>query len=332
MSIRVLIVDDSSFVRDVLREVLAPFDDICVVGEARDGNEAHAQIANLEPDVVTMDILMPMMSGLEAVESIMNSRPTPILVVADAQSPDELRRVSISAGAVAVFAKPRGGFDSVSSAALGDAIRQAALTTPRRPTPPPSSPREIKLSQIRVLGIVSSTGGPQTLAEFLRHLPKGLPFPICLVQHTTVGFTETLSKWLRYSCSMPVVLAREGAVLRPGEITVAADDRHLEIAANGTVHLSEKPPLGSLRPAGDILLSSLAKGFACGSAGLICTGMGRDGSEGLAKIHQAGGLCIIQDPSTAILESMPKNAHKRVPSCHKVSLKSLAQRLSELVS
>jgi two-component system chemotaxis response regulator CheB len=330
VSIRVLIVDDSSFVRDILKVVLQRYDDIQVCGEARDGFEASAMLIALKPDVVTMDLLMPMVSGLEAVEKIMRDNPTPIVVVADAVSPEELQSVSLKVGAVGVFAKPRGGFDEAQSDALASSIRQAALTNPERIANPGAGdePSDLSLKGCKVLGIVSSTGGPQTLAKFLGALPTHLQVPVCLVQHTSRGFTETLVHWLAGECELPVEIASDKSTLKAGTITVAPDDLHLEIHRGGIVHLSDRALVNSLRPAGDVLFESLATVYGRKAAALVCTGMGHDGSAGLKKIHEVGGVCLVQDPSTAVLDSMPRSARSLVPTSTSIHLQRLAKLLA----
>ncbi len=332
MSIRVLVVDDSSFVREVLREVLEPYADITVVGEARDGRDASLQLEMLKPDVITMDLLMPMMGGIETVEAIMKRAPIPILVLADIQGRPQLRDEALAAGASGVFAKPPAGFDDRTSNALARAIRDASATRVQRQQDESHDASRLKLSRLRVLGIVSSTGGPKVLAHFLSALPATLSVPICLVQHTTPGFTESLVSWLSKSCSLTVKTAREGQVLRPGEVTIAPDEKHLEILRGGVVHLSSDPPVSSLRPSGDVLLTSLASSMGAGAGGLVCTGMGTDGAKGLAAIERAGGLCLVQDPSTTIVDAMAKSAIRLAPSSAPIRLGDLAKTLARTKS
>ncbi len=330
MKIRILIVDDSPFVRDILKEVLSATDDIEIVGEARDGQEALDKLSSLKPDVITMDLLMPMVGGLEAAEHIMHSHPTAILLLADTDSLESLEHRAQKVGAVGAFAKPRNGFGDEQGKALADAIRRAASFHPKlaTDTPPLNSMRGLNLRDMKVLGIVSSTGGPQTVARFLGKLPADLPIPICLVQHTSAGFSGKLVSWLGEQCQMEVELAHKRSILRPGVVTIAPDDQHLEIRSGGIVRINDGPAIQSLRPSGDMLLRSLAKAYGKSSAALVCTGMGQDGSEGLHEIHSAGGICLVQDPSTAILSSMPASAHKRVPSSWRVDLERLATRMT----
>ncbi len=330
MTIRVLIVDDSSFVRDILRDVLQKFSDIEVVGEARDGQEAQDMLEALTPSVVTMDLLMPMVSGSEASESIMRKRPTPIVLLADSDSSEALYRTALEVGAVGSFVKPRGGFDEVSSEELVRIIRQAAKAKPARVCTPASGVEmvDLQLASTKVLGVVASTGGPQTLSKFLGPLSSTLQIPVCLVQHTTNGFSAALVSWLAQECAMEVELAQAGTALRPGVITVAPDEQHFEVIESGIVKLSTGPTVHSLRPSGDLLLASLAKVYGTKSAGLVCTGMGSDGSDGLHQIHLAGGLCLVQEPGSAVLSSMPKSAAKRVPTSKRVDLPKLAEFLN----
>ena len=330
MTIRVHIVDDSSFVRDILRDVLNGFSDIEVVGEARDGQEAQDMLDSLKPSVVTMDLLMPMVSGAEASEMIMRRRPTPIVLLADSDSSEALYRTALEVGAVGSFVKPRGGFDEEQTEKLVHLIRQAAKTKPARTCTPAHGVQmdDLNLASTKVLGIVASTVGPQTLAKFLGRLSSSLRIPVCLVQHTASGFSEALVSWLAQECSMEVELAKADTVLRPGVVAVAPDELHFEVAEGGIVKLSTGPTVHSLRPSGDMLLASLAKVYGTKSTGLVCTGMGNDGSEGLHQVHLAGGRCLVQEPSAAVLGSMPTSASKRVPACKRVDLSRLAEILN----
>ncbi len=313
MPIRVLIVDDSPFAREVLCEVLSRYPDIEVVGQAGDGKRAETMVTELRPDVVTMDVIMPMVGGLEAIKAIMERCPTPIIVVADrASGYDGVAGQAIEAGAIATFGKPRAGFAEETAEQLAGLIRDAAhVRVQRKLSSERGSPAKIglasqRLRQIQLVGIVASTGGPQTLQRLIAGLDADIPYPIAVVQHTSVGFTEAFTTWLARDSHLPVQLARDGCRLVPGTITVAPDEAHLEVRPGGIIHLHQGPKLGGHRPSGTLLLRSLAASFSSQAAGVVLTGMGDDGAEGARAIEERGGLVFVEDPETAILGGMPK--------------------------
>ncbi len=336
MKIRVLIVDDSPFVREVLREVLSSFPDIEIVGEAADGKRAEAMVEKLSPDVITMDVLMPMKGGLDAIRTIMKDCPTAIVVVADAaESEERLALEALDAGAVDVFPKPRGGFDERTAGDLVQLLRAAAKLPRRRSLRPRSdgssgSERSLvrSLSKVEIVGVVSSTGGPQTLRAILSALPEQLPFSIAIVQHTSSGFTGALASWLSACCPIRVDVARAGSRLECGAVVVAPDDLHMEIEADRRIVLHRDPPLAGHRPSGNVLLRSLARRFGERAAGIVCTGMGRDGADGLREIEAADGIAVVEDPERAILGGMPRAAVNRTQHARVLPVDAIAAALS----
>ncbi|WP_428268146.1 chemotaxis protein CheB [Haliangium sp.] len=318
MPIRVVIVDDSPFAREVLREVLSRFPDIEVVGEASDGNRAARLVSELVPDVVTMDVIMPMVGGLDAIRSIMSVCPTPIIVVSDAHS--DLRSLAMRAievGAIDVFAKPSGGFDQIAAETFAAVVRSAAQADAHRRSehsrPPHLSQRlrARRVGRASMVGIVASTGGPQTLRRIISRLSRRRSPPIAVVQHTSIGFTKALVSWLASEARVRVTVARDRQQVERGTVVVAPDDTHLEIEAGGITRLHQGPAIGSHRPSGTLLLRSLARSFGAGGVGVVLTGMGTDGAEGAHELELRGGLVVVEDPSTAILEGMPRAAIQR---------------------
>jgi two-component system chemotaxis response regulator CheB len=311
VSIRVLIADDSPFVREIICAGLTKHPDIEVVGQAGDGRTAERMIETLRPDVVTMDVVMPLVSGLDAIRNVMAHCPTPIVVVSDARGGvDRLVVEAIAAGAIEVFVKPPRGFDDRAAAQLAAVLRSAAqarLTSRRPPRAQTHRAWDESLRQLasaQVIGIVASTGGPAVLHQLIHGLPASFSIPIAIVQHTAVGFTDALVSWLGQGAAVRVEVAKQGAPLRG--VVVAPDDQHLEIK-RGVIALHHDRPVRGHRPSGTVLLASLAA-YGRGAVGIVCTGMNDDGAAGLGALEAVGGLAIVEDPQTAVIDAMPRAA------------------------
>jgi two-component system chemotaxis response regulator CheB len=335
MSVRVVIVDDSPLVRGLLREALTEQPDLQVVGEAGDGLAALRLIKQTRPDVVTMDVLMPIMGGPEAIRRVMQECPTPIVVFAAARADHNLAWQALESGAAEVFAKPTAGLDAVTVANLAAALRRAASARVARKgaaekAPAPLPPRPVARGGTAVIGIVGSTGAPRVLQAILSSLPATFPWPIAIVQHTLRGFADSLVKWLAGYTPLNIELARHGSELKRGTVVVAPDDAHLEIHAKGRVHLNPGPSVDGHRPSATVLLKSLASAYGMRAAGLVLTGMGRDGAEGAAAIDAAKGLVMVEEPSTAMLPSMPGEALGRCPNAVREEAERLGRLLVEL--
>lgn len=334
MSVRVLIVDDSRIVRGVLRKVLEHFPDIVVVGEAGDGKRAELLVAELRPDVITMDLLMPLMGGIETIEAIMRNCPTPIVVVADLEGED--RSVALEAtarGAIEVFPKPPLGFNDATARALAATLRLSASVPVLRPAAADLQKRTVShRGPIAMIGMVASTGGPRVLQSILRALPPPLPCAIAIVQHTTAGSTEALADWLRQSSGHPVAVAYAGEVIGPGQVVVAPSGAHLIITPGRTVSLDRASRGESYWPSGTLLLKSLAASFRTQAVGVVLSGMGSDGAEGLAAIEAAGGNILVEDPTTAVVGGMPSAALARTTNALIESADELGGALLRLLT
>ncbi len=338
MPVRLLIVDDSPLIRSMLRAVLADHPEIAIVGEAADGLQAEAMVKQLSPDVVTMDVVMPMMSGLETIERIMADRPTPIIVVADVHGDAQgLAIEALDRGAVELFPKPTKGFDDRSRDELARAVMRAAripirtLARPRRQRRLPSAPfvRPEK-SRVECIGIVGSTGSPRTLRAILQALPTSHGCVIAVVQHTTRGFTLALASWLDEATPLDVRVARDGQRAEPGQIIIAPDDAHLEIGPGGAIRIRRDAPVDGHRPSGTVLLRSLAHSYGARAAGVVLSGMGRDGAEGAAAMERAGAQMFVEDPEQAVVGGMPREALKAAPSAGVVSAAELGRTVARL--
>jgi two-component system chemotaxis response regulator CheB len=309
--IRVLVADDSATFRAILRTVLATAPDLQVVGEACDGEEAVARTIELRPDVVTMDVRMPRLDGIDAIRRIMARAPTPVLVVSAEVSADAQRLgfEALRAGAVDVVSKPlRSGAGSFErqAEAIRAAVRAVAgtdLSVVRRRAgrarPIAGSP-----GWARVVGIAASTGGPAALARVLAPLPGDYGLPILVVQHIADGFEEGLVRWLQGETRLRVALADEGEPVASGTVLVARGGRHLA-TAGGRVRLEDGPAVRGFRPSASVLFRALAAEHGAGAAGLVLTGMGDDGAAGLLAVREAGGYTAAQGPDSSVVHGMP---------------------------
>lgn len=315
MPTRILIVDDSSLTRDLLRRGLSAFPDLEIVGEAPDGLRAERMVEELRPDVITMDIVMPMMGGLEAIRSIMARRPTAIVVVASPRNGVEaLAMEAMAAGALDVFPKaPDFGGRLAELVALLRQVAQVRLhpPPPRKRLHPDDGVLRAAIRGAACIAIVASAGGPQTLNALLGDLPASFPVPIAIEQHTARGFGRAFARWLGQQLRLAVAEARSGDRLAPGHILVAPDDAAMEIGRGGAVTLARGAKLGQAARPGNALLRSVARSCGARGVGVVVTGMGDDGADGLRLIEQRNGLAIAQDPDDAVIDGMPSRAIER---------------------
>ncbi|OQX19261.1 MAG: chemotaxis response regulator protein-glutamate methylesterase [Desulfobulbaceae bacterium A2] len=316
--IRVVIADDSSLARGLLHELLEEENDIEVVGEAGNGRQAIDLVRELHPDLVTMDLEMPVVNGLQAIEEIMCNNAVPILVVssiADAHTALE----AVGRGALEVVGKP-----DHTPAAAADFVAKVRLLagvsviTRMRPhkilstadaTLPPAelSPRLADTYQ-RVFAIAASTGGPQALAQILPALPAGFPCPVLIAQHIADGFVDGMVDWLSELCRLPVRLASDGEWLQAGIIYLSPSERHFSVTPQRRVALVERGPQDVYRPSCDVLLSSVADVFGRRAIGIILSGMSSDGVNGLARIRAKGGMTLAQDEASSVIYGMNRVA------------------------
>ena len=330
--IRVLIVDDSLFMRAAIAKALAggPFE---VVGQAKDGSDAVAQIVRLAPDVVTMDFNMPGMTGADAVRQVMQQRPTPV-VMFSAHTKQGAKETfdALSAGAVDFLTKPAGEVSVDLSKIADELIRKliaAAQARPRpaSPPPPPSRPsgsyaaRSISMTGMSAAGpgvgpgnlprlciIAISTGGPAALSEVIPALPPDLRVAVIIVQHMPAGFTATLAERLDASSRVSVAEAADGDRPVPGQVLIAPGDRHLELDDRGLVVLRDGPLVHGCRPAADVTMLSAARVYGRRCLAIVMTGMGKDGAAGALAIKRADGKTLAQDQATSVIYGMPKAA------------------------
>ena len=349
--IRVLLVEDSSTMRHHLRESLAADPELEVVGEALDGGQAVELVKRLRPDVVTMDMRLPTMSGLVATEHIMAECPTPILVVSSADRQELFSTYNaLAAGAVDVLEKPRGdSSDADWGRRLCSAVRLVSrirvITHPRArldgrdrpavPEPEPPAEHDGPAAPAQVVAIGSSTGGPGALTDLLRALPSGFGPPVLCVQHIAASepFAVAFSDWLAGQTGRNVSYATDGAPLRSlaGRVVLAPPDRHLSVR-DGNLQLSNGPPRHSCRPSVDVLFESIAAEFGPGAIGCLLTGMGRDGAGGLLRMRARGALTFAQDEASCVVYGMPREAALLGAAAYILPPARIAAQLTELQS
>lgn len=318
--IRVLIVEDSPTYRDLLVSILQNSPGLQVVGTARNGAEAVRLARRLKPDVITMDVHMPEMDGFEATRQIMAEIPRPIVMVSASLDKDQrnLTFSALQAGALSVLEKPTLNDSPEVHQALATQVKLMSevkvvrrwgdsASRPPRPAPiiePPALLRNGS-SKIQLVAMASSTGGPGVLAGILSKLPASFPVPILIVQHITPGFGAGLASWLNQQTPLEVRPAWHGAEPKAGQVLIAPDDRHMVVNSSGLVALSDTPPVSGLRPAANMLFHSVAQIYGAMALGIILTGMGGDGADGLLAMRRAGAHTIAQDRGTCIVFGMP---------------------------
>jgi two-component system chemotaxis response regulator CheB len=346
--IRVLVVEDSPTVRRRLIDILGSDPGIELVGEAENGKRAIELCLQMRPDVITMDMMLPVMSGLSATEYIMAHCPTPILVVSASINRGELFKIyeALAAGAVDVLEKPTGHEPDgawerrfLATVKLVAKIRvishpraRLALLATRQPSNvPPTPQRDLPKAECAVVAIGASTGGPGAILGVLRGLPEDFRLPILLVLHINEPFGRAFADWLDAQTSRGVITAQDGMPVgaAAGRVVLAPAGRHM-VVRSGRLYLTNDPERHSCRPSVDVLFESVATEYGGAAAGCLLTGMGRDGALGLLKIRQAGGLTIAQDQATSVVYGMPREAALLGAAMHVLALAEIGRRLAML--
>lgn len=323
--IRILITEDSTVVAMLLKAIFEQEADFQVIGHARNGREAVELAARLQPDLITMDIRMPVMDGFEATREIMSTHPVPIVVVSSSVDDEELRITfrAVEEGALAVIEKPRGithpDFEQIRRELVGTvrAMSEVKLVRRRRwPTAPAPacapSPRQVAARRCDLIAIGSSTGGPQALRVILAALPRDLQTPLAVVQHIGRGFIQGLVDWLNCYSGPYCRVAQHGEELLPGQTYFAPDDRHLQVQRIGhslVAVLKDTPPVDNIRPSATPLFRSAAACCPGHAIGVVLTGMGADGAEGLLEMRRAGCATVAQDQESSVVYGMPAAAY-----------------------
>jgi two-component system, chemotaxis family, protein-glutamate methylesterase/glutaminase len=345
----VLVVDDSAFMRKVVSDIIASTPDFRVVGTARNGLDALRQIHALAPDVVTLDVEMPELDGLQTLGYIMSETPRPVVMLsAAADGDEELTIRALELGAVEFVRKPSGpislDLEKVRETLLA-ALRAARqvnlrgvpmLARPRVAPAPPAGPvTRAARAATRAVAVAASTGGPRALAEFIPALPAALAAAVLVVQHMPRGFTRSLAQRLDAMSVLRVSEAAAGERVEHGHVYVAPGGTHMRVvldAGEPRIALDESPPVWGVRPSADPLFRSVAERFGAAAVGVVLTGMGRDGAEGLKLMRQAGAAAVVQDRATSVIYGMPQAALAHAGADAVVPLGGVAEAVTRLVA
>jgi two-component system chemotaxis response regulator CheB len=346
--IRVLVVDDSAFMRKMIPGILRSCKAIEVVGTAMDGLFALKKIEQLKPDVITLDVSMPRMDGIETLRHIVDDFGIPTIMVSSATKKDaELTVQALEIGAFDFVTKPRSSISldiEKVSRELIEKVKVASnnpLTGSKiMKTAPPAAFSEKKPCDTRrpsenVLAIGISTGGPNALSYMLPQIPADFQAAILIVQHMPAGFTDMFASRLNSICRIEVKEARDGDLLLPGRALIAPGERHLMVRrmdSETIAVLSDSPHVKGHRPSADVLFSSVACAYGERAAGLIMTGMGDDGADGIGTLMKNGGLAIAQDEDSCVVFGMPKEAIRKHHIKRIVNLKEMGKYIIDLFS
>ncbi|WP_438010018.1 chemotaxis-specific protein-glutamate methyltransferase CheB [Sorangium sp. So ce321] len=315
--IRVLVIDDSAFVRKVLRQVLGASSSIEVVDTAMDGLDALEKIARYKPDVITLDLVMPNLDGIGVLAALPREGAPRVIVVSNAEADSELGVKALQQGAIDLVEKPTSlatdRLFELSDELVRKVIAAAGAKGPRaepRPLPPPPPPAVIPApARTQVVVIGTSTGGPQALTRLLTALPGGLPVPVVVALHIPPGYTESLARRLDEASAISVVEASDDLQLRPGLAAIARGGRHLEVRRQlerASVRFAQASTMSLYCPSVDLLFASAAAEFGSGVLAVVLTGMGDDGLEGSRAIHKAGGRILAEAESSCVVYGMPR--------------------------
>jgi two-component system, chemotaxis family, protein-glutamate methylesterase/glutaminase len=344
--IKVLVVEDSKVIREFVAYILNSDPKIKVIDMVCNGEEALEAVERLKPDVITMDIHMPKMGGLEATRRIMETYPTPIVIVSGSSTAKEAASTfnALEAGAVAFIPRPKGIGTPEYESMAKELVQTVKLVSEvkvvkrwpryRKQQTVPSVPAvrtETLPAQVQVVAIGCSTGGPMALKTIISGLPNNFPVPLLIVQHISPGFIEGFVQWLTTSSSFPVKVAAHGEYLLPGHAYVAPDGFHMEVDADKRIILNTGEPENGLRPSVSHLLRSVTRVFGKHAVGMLLTGMGKDGAKELKIMREKGAVTIVQDKESSVVHGMPGEAVVLGAAMYVLSPEEIADLLKKLV-
>ena len=341
--IKVLIVDDSASTRLFLERVFSADPAIKVVGTAKDGEEALAAVARLTPDVITMDVYMPRMNGLEATRLIMESNPTPIIILSGNLDQQEIMTSfqAMEAGALVALPKPHGVGHPDHEKEVRSLVQKIKLMAEVRVVKRWPRRRQgvgtLRLPSVtggearpEVVAIGASTGGPVVIQTILAGLGDNFPLPVLIVQHMAEGFIQGFVSWLALTSRLPVHVAGQGETILPGHAYVAPDGCHMLVEAGGRVRLGGDPPDNGLRPSVTSLFRSVADVYGKMAVGVLLTGMGRDGVDELRLLKEKGAVTIAQDKASSVIYGMPGEAVQSGAATYELSPEKIVAMLERL--
>lgn len=339
-----LIVEDSPVVQQLLNEIFSSDGDIRVIGIASSAEEGLELLAHARPDVITMDIVLPGMDGLQATRRIMETSPVPIVIVTASWEPAQVETTfrALEAGAVAIVQKPSGpghpdfqnmAENLVRTVKLMAEVRLVKRWSGRRPGPcapagPASGLPAPSKRAIEVIALGASTGGPPAIKRILAGLAKDFPIPLLVVQHMAVGFQEGMVRWLQQDAGFPISIARAGEHIGSHHAYLAPDGFHLGIERDGRILLSLDSPEHGLRPSISFLFRNIASTYGSRAAGVLLTGMGEDGARELKTMREKGALTIAQDGESAVVDGMPGKARELGAATHVLPPEKIAAALN----
>lgn len=329
--INVLVVDDSAFMRHIFKKTIEEEPDLKVIDIARNGNEALKKIRELNPDVVTLDIEMPEKNGLDTLIEIMRlPKPTPTIMVSALEGQETVLK-ALEIGAFDFIPKPSGSISLNIDDITADLIKKirAAANLHKIPTNVKTIKRysekilNTQKDDFPIIAIGTSSGGPKALKEILPVFPENLPAALLIVQHMPAGFTASLADRLNKESAITVKEAEENDQLKPGLALLAPGNYHMEVNSQGKIELNQQPPKWGVRPCVDYMLLSIAKNYKDRVLGVILTGMGHDGAEGMKEVKKNNGYGLVEDRSTALVYGMPgstieANAYDEILPLHQI--------------
>lgn len=348
--IRVLVVEDSATVREFLLWILRSDPEIEVVGTAETGEEALEAVGRTQPDVVTMDVHMPKMNGFDATRRIMETHPTPIVIVSGTVDMADAAKAfrALEAGALAVLQRPYGVGHPAHRKTAAELVRTVKLMSevkvirrwPRSRSagiPPDASVckefrRKAAPTQVSLVAVGASTGGPPVLQAILAGLPRDFSVPVLIVQHIAPGFTQGFADWLAQSSSLPIHIPVHGQSVLPGQVYVAPDGFHMAVGPQGQIRLNTDEPENGLRPSVSHLFRSVAHAYGSRAVGVLLTGMGKDGAWELKLMKEQGAVTIAQDRDTSVVHGMPGEAIRVGGATYVLPPEKIRMALTSLVS
>lgn len=342
--IKVFIIDDSEVVREMLLYILELDPKIKIIGAGKNGEEALRWLKTQTPDVITMDITMPILDGFETTRRIMQTHPIPIVIVSSGYNPGDAEKSfeAIEAGALAILEKPYGINDqpriqklldtihTISGAKLIRRHARVIKPLPNRPASAEDSDRIYHAHTINAIAIGASLGGPIAVEKILSALPCSLPTPIFLVQHISEGFTQGFVNWLQKTCNLKIKLACDQEQALPGCVYIAPDSFHMVIKRGGVISLENGKP-EPLKPSIGRMFRSVAETYGTHAMGILLTGMGKDGAEDLLLMREMGGLTVAQDEKSCVMFGMPKEAIKINAAKYILSLEYIPYAILSLI-